>query len=90
MEGSDERKEREASRRERKEEDQGGGEKRRVRRGDRLKRNKWDERRGEVSLEQNTEDEICKNKRGRKEKGGGRVKGTAAKKLPRPAADVHN
>ncbi len=30
------------------EENQGGGEKRRVRRGDRLKRNKWEERRGEV------------------------------------------
>ncbi len=36
------------------------------------------------------EDEKCKNKRGRKEKGEGRVKGTAAKKLLHPAADVHN
>jgi hypothetical protein len=35
-------------------------------------------------------DEIYKNKRGRKEKRGGRVKGTAAKKLLHPAADVHN
>ncbi len=36
------------------------------------------------------ENEICKNKRGRTDKGGGRVKGTAAKKLLHPAADVHN